>query len=359
VTAPATAPAADHAADVTTTPVVPSPATQSADAARLQDFLHQAVAQNGEQYIYGANADFNNPHPKAFDCSDLVQWATHRVGISMPRTASEQYEFLKKGGHVIPVEQAVHTPGALLFNFSSNPDDGQPAHGHVAISLGNGKTMEALGPQYGVGSWNANTTRFNYAAVIPGLSPGPSTPAAPATAAPPTTPSAAPATADTHQAAPADAHQADSHPQTTAGIVDAFEARLAADPHAMDTQALVLNASQQLTAAPTGPAPADSAHPDASADHATDHTADSALDHSTDNSGDHITDHSVDHSVDHAPADHHIVDVDDHDGIDHFAVDPVDHTDPALASAMLWTPPPAEDHHYDPYTDHSHDAGIH
>jgi len=40
-------------------------------------------------------------------------------------------------------------------------------------------------------------------------------------------------------------------------------------------------------------------------------------------------------------------------------VDPVDHTDPALASAMLWTPPPAEDHHYDPYTDHSHDAGIH
>lgn len=366
VTAPATAavtapaPAADHAADVTTTPVAPSPATQSADAERLQDFLHQAVAQTGEQYIYGANADFDNPHPKAFDCSDLVQWATHRVGISMPRTASEQYEFLKKGGHVIPVEQAVHTPGALLFNFSSNPDDGQPAHGHVAISLGDGKTMEALGPQYGVGSWNANTTRFNYAAVIPGLSPGPSTPAAPATAAPPTTPSAAapataPATADTHQAAPANAHQADSHPQTTAGIVDAFEARLAADPHAMDTQAPVLNASQQLTAAPTGPAPADSAHADASADHATDHTTDSAADHGTD----HSTDHSADHSADHAPADHHIVDVDHHDGIDHFAVDPVDHTDPALASAMLWTPPPAEDHHYDPYTDHSHDAGIH
>ena len=322
----------------------------------MQDFLHQAEAQNGEQYIYGANADFNNPHPKAFDCSDLVQWATHRVGISMPRTASEQYEFLRKGGHMIPVEQAVHTPGALLFNFSSNPDDGQPAHGHVAISLGNGKTMEALGPQYGVGSWNANTTRFNYAAVIPGLSPGPSTPAAPATAAPPTTPSAAaPATADTHQATAADAHpQTQTQPQTTASIVDAFEARLAADPHAMDTQAPVLNASQQLTAAPTGAAPADSAHTDTSADH------------STDPSADHTADNSTDHSAEHAPVDHHIVDTDHHDGADHFAVDPVDHTDPALASALLWTPPP-EDHHYDPYTDASHsdhfgdahDAGIH
>jgi hypothetical protein len=364
VTVPATTPGADHTADVTSTPPVLSPATQSADAARLQDFLHQAVAQNGEQYIYGANADFNNPHPKAFDCSDLVQWATHRVGISMPRTASEQYEFLRKGGHVIPVDQAVHTPGALLFNFSSNPDDGQPAHGHVAISLGNGKTMEALGPQYGVGSWNANSTRFNYAAVIPGLSPGPSTPAASATAAPPTTPSAADhATADTHQAAPAGAHPADSHPQTTASLVDAFEARLAADPHAMDTQAPVLNASQQLTAAPTGSAPADAAHPDAahldaSADHSADHSADPAVDHSAD--------HSTDHSTDHGPADHHIVDTDHHDGVDHFAVDPVDHTDPALASALLWTPPP-EDHHYDPYTDTSHsdhfgdahDAGIH
>ncbi|MEY9857846.1 hypothetical protein ABH935_003459 [Catenulispora sp. GAS73] len=329
-----------HASDHTVAPpvpTIPSPATQSADSERLQEFLHAAVAQTGDQYIYGANADFNNPHPSAFDCSDLVQWATHRVGISMPRTASEQYEFLKHGGHVIPVDQAVHTPGALLFNFSSNPDDGQPAHGHVAISLGDGKTMEALGPAYGVGSWNANTTRFNYAAVIPGLSPGTPTAAAPATAA-----SGTPAAA-----APADTHQADAHQQTTGSLVDDFEARLAADPHAMDTHASVLDASQQMTAAPNVSTPAAPA-----ADHATDIAADHSADHG---SADHHLD--TDHHGGADGTDHH--DTTDHDSTDHTAADAVDHTDPALASAMLWYPEP--DQHADHHVDHGdvHDAGIH
>ncbi len=336
-----TTPTSDHTA-APPVPTIPSPATQSADAARLQEFLHSAVAQTGDQYIYGANADFDNPHPSAFDCSDLVQWATHRVGISMPRTASEQYEFLKHGGHVIPVDQAVHTPGALLFNFSSNPDDGQPEHGHVAISLGDGKTMEALGPAYGVGSWNANTTRFNYAAVIPGLSPGTPTAAAPATAA-----SSTPA-----PAAPAAAHQAAAHQQTTGDLVSNFEARLAADPHAMDTHASVLNASQQMTAAPA-------------ADHAVD-----AAGHVTDTTADHSAGHdSTDHHLgtDHLDTDHHggadgtDHDSTGHDSTDHTAADAVDHTDPALASAMLWYPEPDQHSHYDHHVDHGdvHDAGIH
>src|SRR5438093_8540851 len=96
---------------------------------------------------------------------------------------------MQHAGTIIPVDQAVHTPGALLFSFSMDPNKGmQPEHGHIAISLGNGQTIEARGSKYGVGSFPAQG-RFQYAAVIPGFNtPG----AAPSPIPPPhgTTPAA-------------------------------------------------------------------------------------------------------------------------------------------------------------------------
>ena len=64
----------------------------------------------------------------------------------------------------------MHTPGALLFSFSSEPvpGGGRPNHAHVAISLGDGRTIEARGKSYGVGTFNA-ANRFQWAAIVPGL----------------------------------------------------------------------------------------------------------------------------------------------------------------------------------------------
>jgi cell wall-associated NlpC family hydrolase len=61
----------------------------------------------------------------------------------------------------------------LLFSFGSEPVPGgpRPAGAHVAISLGDGRTIEARGRKWGVGTWEAGN-RFEYAAVIPGLEPG-------------------------------------------------------------------------------------------------------------------------------------------------------------------------------------------
>ena len=70
------------------------------------------------------------------------------------------------------VQQALQTPGTLLFHFASEPQPGltgEPPVAHVAISLGNGKTIEAKGHAYGVGVFDA-TGRFNYAGMIPGMS---------------------------------------------------------------------------------------------------------------------------------------------------------------------------------------------
>jgi hypothetical protein len=64
----------------------------------------------------------------------------------------------------------MHTPGALLFHFAAEPQPGQgePEIAHVAISKGNGMTIEAADEQDGIVSWKASG-RFNYAAVIPGI----------------------------------------------------------------------------------------------------------------------------------------------------------------------------------------------
>src|SRR4051794_14241665 len=133
-------------------------------------FLDAALAQAGDQYVFGASA--RGSDPTSFDCSELVRWSASRAGVELPRRAFDQYMQLQQQGSTISVEEALRTPGALLFSFKTPP----PAKGsgdaeHVAISLGDGRTIEARGKQWGVGSWSAQG-RFGYAAVIPGIAGG-------------------------------------------------------------------------------------------------------------------------------------------------------------------------------------------
>ena len=137
---------------------------------RNDAFVNAALAQTGDTYIFGAETKLNDPDPHAFDCSELVQWAAHQAGVDVQDGAIYQYRQMRDEGTLIPVEQAIHTKGALLFSFGTDPNaPGEPAHAHVAISLGDGRTIEARGHAYPVGSYAANTDRFNYAAYIPGL----------------------------------------------------------------------------------------------------------------------------------------------------------------------------------------------
>lgn len=254
----------------TSTTTDPSTTPTGTESATLQEFLHVAVAQTGDRYEYGAPINLNDPHPSAFDCSELVVWSSHQVGVSVPFGAWQQYTYLHQHGDVIPVDQAINTPGALLFSFSSDPNSSDPVHAHVAISLGNGKTIEALGAKYGVGSWDATTKRFQYAAVIPGISDQQSEPAPAATDA------AVTPASDTGQ------------PASTAALVDDFEYRLQTDPGTLDSHQPTLAASAQLTAAEPGqgePATADHVAPAAEPVVAEDYVdvdqggVDDALDH--------------------------------------------------------------------------------
>ena len=136
-----------------------------------QQFVETALSQNGKPYVWGSSASASDANPASFDCSELTKWAAARSGVTIPDGAAHQYVWLKEQGSTMSVQQALQTPGALLFHFASEPQPGlggEPPVAHVAISLGNGKTIEAKGHAYGVGIFDA-TDRFNYAGMIPGM----------------------------------------------------------------------------------------------------------------------------------------------------------------------------------------------
>ena len=146
----------------------------TATNATTQQFLTNALAEQGKPYVYGATAQISDPNPKSFDCSELTKWASARAGVTIPDGATAQYLYTRDHGTTMTVQQALHTPGALLFHFGHEPRDlgDIPADGHVAISLGDGiHTIEARGHAYGTNVFdNASGRSFNFAGMIPGMS---------------------------------------------------------------------------------------------------------------------------------------------------------------------------------------------
>lgn len=197
----------------------------------VQRFLEAALAQQGDRYVFNAHTDPNDPDPDAFDCSELTEWAAAQVGIRLSEASYTQYLDMKAAGTLISVEEAINTPGALLFKFPSEPQPGQPRQdgSHVAISLGDGRTIEAMGTKYGVRIAEAGN-RFNYAALIPGMrydDPPDTIDTSPPPLAPPEPPEPDPLALAAERAGGADADE-DMLP-------DHFEIRYGLDPNDPDT----------------------------------------------------------------------------------------------------------------------------
>ena len=92
--------------------------------------LAAAESRIGAPYRYGGSG------PDAFDCSGLVTYAYRQVGISVPRTAAEQFAAAK------PVSRNDLRPGDLVFFRLAGRDVS-----HVGIYAGNDQFVHA--PQSG------------------------------------------------------------------------------------------------------------------------------------------------------------------------------------------------------------------
>lgn len=131
-----------------------------------------ALSQEGDRYIFGVEVAPSNTNPAAFDCSEFVQWVGARLDVNptIPDGSWLQASHCKRHGTLLSIAQATATKGALLFAFSSDPFVGsRPSHAHVAISQGNGRTIEARSTTYGVGEFNATGRGWTHAGKIPGV----------------------------------------------------------------------------------------------------------------------------------------------------------------------------------------------
>ncbi|WP_370325302.1 C40 family peptidase [Euzebya sp.] len=122
----------------------------------VQDVVAAAMTHTGKPYVFGAKG------PSAFDCSGLATAAARTVGLSFPGGSKNQYAACRDAGRLIPVGEAVRTYGAALFRMTGDPT-------HVAISRGDGTTIEARGRRYGVGVFSATDGRaWTHGGLIPG-----------------------------------------------------------------------------------------------------------------------------------------------------------------------------------------------
>lgn len=90
-----------------------------------------ARSKIGAPYVWGATG------PDAFDCSGLVLWVYSRLGLDVPRTAQQQFEW------AVPIEPSRLQPGDLVFyeHTYDTPD----RITHVAIYIGGGTVVMATG----------------------------------------------------------------------------------------------------------------------------------------------------------------------------------------------------------------------
>lgn len=98
-----------------------------------KEIVELALSCVGNPYVWGGTSLTNGA-----DCSGFVQTLYKQYGYSLPRVAESQAYY----GTKIPVEDA--EPGDLIF-FAKNG-----YIYHVAMSLGDGKTVEAYSSGYGI-----------------------------------------------------------------------------------------------------------------------------------------------------------------------------------------------------------------
>jgi N-acetylmuramoyl-L-alanine amidase len=154
------------------------PKVVGADAAsKGQDILLVARAHIGEKYIFGTAVPYRNSNWKGpWDCAEFATWCVYQAygflfGCDAAGTAGSAYTGLWKDdsqarGKSISVEDAIRTPGAFLLRY---PVTSTRTIGHVAISSGDGSTVEAADSTRGVIAGTVFGRRWDTGVLLPGV----------------------------------------------------------------------------------------------------------------------------------------------------------------------------------------------
>ncbi|MGM9929745.1 MAG: C40 family peptidase [Bacillus sp. (in: firmicutes)] len=113
--------------------------SNNVDAASVNQRVKAAnIAQQyiGLKYVWGGTT------PKGFDCSGLVQYSFKQTGVSLPRTAAQQYKYGKYVG-----KNGLRKGDMVFFNTTGGIS-------HVGIYIGNNKFVHSSSSGLRVDSMN-------------------------------------------------------------------------------------------------------------------------------------------------------------------------------------------------------------
>lgn len=140
------------------------------------EFVELANAHRGETYILGAFAPKSNANWKGpWDCAEFVSWVTFQSTSLLLGCTDNNADPAKADAYsgawardaaashrTVSIGQAKATVGAVLVR---KPVPG--GIGHVAISLGDGRTIEAHSAKKGVSNQSVDGRRWDLAMLIP------------------------------------------------------------------------------------------------------------------------------------------------------------------------------------------------
>lgn len=142
-----------------------------------------ARGQLGDPYVYGVEPRKSDPDPDAFDCSSLASWAVYQAtGVlfgcsrnnASPSQDASSYDWVAQtraglsGAEQISPELAAKIPGAV-FARAARLVSGVKHDGHVAISDGVGRIVEAKGGAGVIDSRAWDADRWDVAVLVPGV----------------------------------------------------------------------------------------------------------------------------------------------------------------------------------------------
>lgn len=132
------------------------------------DVVNAARLFIGEPYSQAGGR--TSPSSGYKDCSGLIV-AAYKVATGADLGAAvsvTQFELCRDAGLEISFDQAVNTPGAVLF-CPDDPTQGWGNNGHVGFSAGDGSTVEATPPRVqSLSIWYQPWSR-SHAALLPGI----------------------------------------------------------------------------------------------------------------------------------------------------------------------------------------------
>lgn len=139
-------------------------------AGTVHDLLALALTKVG--YAYSTRDDSRMTGAEGFfDCSGFTFFLNQHVGGPTPGFDPQSHVqalYCRDHGLLTSIDKSIATPGGLLFEGPDNAYvGGAGIPGHVAVSLGNGHTVEAMGHAWGTCIGNAAGRGWSNAGLFP------------------------------------------------------------------------------------------------------------------------------------------------------------------------------------------------